>query len=363
MKEITFAVLGGGAGGLAMAADLTLAGFDTCLYELPEFAGTVEAIKERGGIDATGALNGHAPLACASCDPAEVVPRADVIMMAVPAFGHDAFVKRCLPYLRDGQVLVFNTGYYASLRFRELLKREGKSSVLLAETTILPYTARVIGPAQVHVDGKKQQFALAALPATRTDEVVERLRLAYPGLRAAESVLETSLNNLNLMGHAPITLLNRALVERASPFVISVRDSVSRSVGLLMEAADRERVALGKALGVRVMPILEMLELWGYATGCKTVHEAFQTSAQFSTFGYEYVDGSNQYLVEDLSYGLVPTASLADLVGVRMPTIRAMVDIFGAIDGKDYWQVGITAKQLGLQGRSLPEIVELVLQG
>jgi opine dehydrogenase len=361
MKKLSIAVLGGGAGGLAMAADMTLAGFDVGLYELPEFAGNVQAIRQRGGIDVTGAVNGHARLARASCDPAEIIPQAEVIMVAVPAFGHEAFVRQCLPHLQDGQIMVFNTGYYASLRFRELLRSAGKSNVLLAETMILPYTGRVIGPAQVHVDGKKKHLALAALPATRTAEVLDRLIPAYPGLKAAGSVLETSLNNLNLMGHVPITLLNRALVERTSPFVISVRDAVSPSVGFLMESADQERLALGKALGVQVMSILEMLDLWGYSSGCKSVYEAFQTSVQFSTFGYEYINGSNQYLAEDLSFGLVPTASLADVVGVRMPTIRAMVDIFGAIDRKDYWRVGITAEKLGIQGRSLSEIMRLVL--
>ena len=45
-----FAVLGGGHGGFCMAADLTLRGFEAHLYELPEFAWTIEPVVEAGGI-------------------------------------------------------------------------------------------------------------------------------------------------------------------------------------------------------------------------------------------------------------------------------------------------------------------------
>jgi opine dehydrogenase len=363
MKTPIFAVLGAGAGGLAMAADLTLAGFDVGLYELPEFEGRVEAIKHRQGIDATGAVRGHAALARVSCEAAEIIPQAQVVMTAIPAYCHELFIKRCLPYLKDGQVLVFNTGYYAALRFRETLKKAGRAGVLLAETMILPYTSRVTGPAQVHVDGKKRELTVAALPASRTDELLAMLTGAYPGFKAAGSVLETSLNNLNLMGHVPITLLNRARVERSTRFVISVRDAVSPSVARLMEAVSLERVALGKALGVEVMSILQILEMWGYAARCGTVYEAFQSSAQFSTFEYQYVGGSNQYLTEDLSFGLVPTASLAGQVGVQMPITRGLVDIFGTIDRTNYWKEGVKVEELGLSGSSASDIVRLVKQG
>ena len=50
----TITILGCGAGGMAMAADLTLAGHRVQLVELPEFASNVEEIHARGGIDLCG---------------------------------------------------------------------------------------------------------------------------------------------------------------------------------------------------------------------------------------------------------------------------------------------------------------------
>ncbi len=358
-----FAVLGAGAGGHAMCVDLALAGFDVGLYELPQFQEKIQAIREHGGIKASGVVNGFASPVKASTELGEIVDGADVVMVTVPAFGHGTFVEACLPYLSDGQILVFNTGYYAALRFRDTLKRAGKGGVILAETMILPYTARLVGPARVYVDGKKAKLSIAALPATKTDHVLQILKDAFPEFIPATNVLETSINNLNLVSHVPVTLLNKAQVERTSPFILSVGEGVTPSVAKLKEAVDEERAAIGGALGIEVLSIIDMLNLWGYRTSGETVHEAFQGSPQFSTFQYEYVDGSHQYLKEDLSYGLVPTASLAKLLGVPTPITKAMIDIFAVMDDIDYWRDGITAEKLGLGGMSSGEIVDLVTNG
>jgi len=364
MKGLSsFAVLGAGAGGHAMSAGLSLAGFDVSLYELPQFEENIQPIRERGGIEVSGAVSGFATLGKISTEVGEIVDGADVIMITAPAFGHQTFFEKCLPHLRDGQILVFNTGYYACLRFRDSLKRASKDKVILAETMILPYTCRVVGPAHVHIDGRKRELSIAALPASETGYVLQRLKDAFPEFKPAANVLETSINNLNFMSHVPITLLNRALVERTSPFVLPVTEGVTPSVGRLMETVDKERAALGRALGVEVLSIREILELWGYYAGGETAYEVYQSSVQFSTFRYTYVNGSNQYLTEDLLYGLVPTVSLADLLGVPTPIIRAMIDIFAVIHGIDYWRDGITVEKLGLRGVSSREVVEFITKG
>jgi opine dehydrogenase len=362
-RKSRFAVLGSGVGGHAMAADLAMAGFEVGLYDLPEFGQRIEAIRERGGIEATGAITGFASLAHASTDAAEIVPAADVIMMAVPAFGHQAFVDRITPHLRNGQVLMFNTGYYAALRFRQTLRQAGKDGVVIAENMILPYTGTMAGPAKVYVAGKKRRMSIAALPATLTQRVLEMCAEAFPEFVPAANVIETTLNNLNLMSHVPVTLLNKARVEQASRVVLTVRDSTTPSVTKLMEAVDSERTALGTALGANMLSIIEMLKMWGYRTTGETVYDVYHGSTQFATFQYEYVNGSHQYLKEDLSYGLVPTVTLANQVGVPMPITKAMVDLFNVIDGQDYWREGITAAKLGLGGLSVEGIVDLVTRG
>jgi len=357
------AVLGAGCGGHAMAADLTLAGFDVRLFELPKFSENIRPVIERGGIEISGAAReGFAKLTTVTSDIREALEGADLVMVAVPAFGHETFASTIAPHLNDQQVVVFNTGYFAALRFRDLLRSTAKR-VVIAENMILPYTCRFVGPGHVQVDGKKKQMYVAALPATDTERVVDILKVAYPEVKPGVNVLKTSLDNLNIVSHPAVTILNKGLVERAETVRVPVTEGVTPSVGKVMEAVDGERAAVGTVLGVEVSPVKQMLELWGYETRGDTIYENYQNCEPFRTFSWTYTSGSHQYLREDLSYGLVPLASLGDLTGVPTPTIDAMIRLFSIIDGVDYSTEGVTSEKLGLANLGSNQIQELLNKG
>ena len=44
------AVIGAGNGGFAMAADLTLSGYEVSLFELPRYETNVVDVREKGGV-------------------------------------------------------------------------------------------------------------------------------------------------------------------------------------------------------------------------------------------------------------------------------------------------------------------------
>jgi opine dehydrogenase len=357
------AVLGAGCGGHAMAADLTLAGFDVRLFELPEFSENVRPIIERGGIEITGAAReGFARIATVTTDVRKALEGANLVMVAVPAFGHETFARIIAPHLNDEQVVVFNTGYFAALRFRGILRSMAKH-VVIAENMILPYTCRLLGSGHVQVDGKKKEMYVAALPATDTDRAVGILRNAYPEVKPAANVLKTSLDNLNIVSHSVVTVLNKGLVDRADCVTLPVTEAVTPSVGKVMDAVDKERAQVGNALGVKVSPIKEMLEMWGYKTHGDTVYENYQNCEPFQKYSWKYVRGSHQYLREDLTYGLVPLASLGDLVSVSTPTIDATIQLFSIMDEVDYKTLGITSERMGLAGLTLSQIQGLLSNG
>jgi hypothetical protein len=70
----------------------------------------------------------------------------------VPAFAHESFFEALSPYLVEGQTILVNTGYWASLRVRGLLKRKGLlQKVTVAEEHIMPYLSRLVEPAHAHI--------------------------------------------------------------------------------------------------------------------------------------------------------------------------------------------------------------------
>ena len=83
-------------------------------------------------------------------------------------------------------------------------------------------------------------------------------------MEPAESVLQTSLQNANPIIHPAVTLSNAARIELTGGDFLFYEEGVSDSVGRLIEALDKERIAIGKELGVSILPDPEMGMRQGY---------------------------------------------------------------------------------------------------
>ena len=53
---------------------------------------------------------------------------------------------------------------------------------------------------------------------------------------------------------------------------------------------------------------------------------------------------------------LVPMASIGEMLGVPVPTIRAMIHLASLIQGRDFWKEGRTVDRLGIKGMSVKDI-------
>lgn len=352
------AVLGGGAIALATTADFCAADFKVNLFELPKFRKSIQPIIKRGRIEFTGAVGSlFAKPNMVTTDIGEAIRDVGLIILAVPALAHGVFVETCIPHLKDGQILLMETGYFGCMRFRKIIQNTGKR-IILAEMNSTPYTGRIIGPAQLCIDEKRKELFIAALPANDTPKVANLLRNIYPEITPVLNVLQTSLDLINWIIHPPVTLLHKGLIERTKDFSLPVRDSISPSVVKIMNAMERERIELGKAFGLDLLPIKHFYELGG-----KTLADALRKSREWKTYNFEYQNGTHQYLKEDLYYALPPVASIASLVGVPTPTINALTYIFSVIDEVDYMKEGLTVEKMGLTGLGIKEILKLLEEG
>jgi len=118
------AVLGGGNGAHAMAADLTLKGFEVTICEAPEFENAFRATLEQQGIQLIDAWGEEkfVRISGATTDFGGAVEGANYIMLAIPAMGHERFFNGIMPYLEDGQTIVSWPGNYSALRFATMLR-------------------------------------------------------------------------------------------------------------------------------------------------------------------------------------------------------------------------------------------------
>ena len=359
MDISTVAILGGGNIALATLAELANAGFTVNIFELPEFEHTIQPIIDEGRIEYSGVVGeGFAKPNMATTDIEKVLKDSDLIILTAPVFAHEPFVDACLPYFQNGQVFLIETAYFGCLRFAKKILQAGKL-VTLAEMNQSPYTCTKKNLTHIFIDAKRNETFIAALPGTTN--IMERLKplkSVWPDLAQVKNVMQTSLDNMNWIAHPPITLLHRGLIERSKEYYLPLKDTLSPSVIRLMEAMERERVALGKAFGIDLPPIKHTFEMGG-----DTLEEALRLSTEFETFGYDYKNGSCPYLMEDLYYALPPIVSIANQVKVPVPVMSSVLQLFTIIDKVDYLKEGINVEKMGIAGMSREEICSIVENG
>jgi opine dehydrogenase len=359
-----YTVIGAGHGGKAMAAHLALMGFQVALYNRnPEH---IAALKARGGIELEsyeGGPKGFASLCLVTSDMGEALKHSEVVMVVVPSSAHGDVARAAAPHLRDGQTVVLHPGRTCgTIEVAKVLRDNGcTADVTLAEAETFIYASRSDGPAQARIFRIKEAVPLAALPATRTEAVLEAIRPAYPQFIHGVNVLHTGLNNMGAIFHPALTILNAGWIEATHGDYQFYIDGVTPSVARLLEVLDRERVTVASSLGIRARTAIEWLEM-AYNTQGSDLHEAVHNQPGY--YGIRAPSTLNhRYIFEDVPMSLVPIASLGERYGVSVRGIEAIISLACIIHRTDYWRRGRTVDKLGIADLSVSELTRYVNEG
>ena len=100
------AVLGGGNGAHAAAADLTLRGYEVHMYEDARFASNMQKVFDTKTIELKGACgSGEVHIAMVTTDLQEAIADVKLILVAVPSFAHNSYcllyTSCCLVYMSE----------------------------------------------------------------------------------------------------------------------------------------------------------------------------------------------------------------------------------------------------------------------
>lgn len=354
-------VIGGGNGGHAIAADLTLRGFDVCLYEDARFAGNMEKVFKEKKIHLEGAAgSGTACLKQVTSDLKEAMEGAGIVLVAVPAFAHKATAEAMAPYVEKGQTIVFLPGTFGSLLLWKLLRDQGRTGdVTVAETHTLPYATRLAGPGQSMIMSCFRPLKIGVLPAKRTAETVERLSHVYDCLEPVENVIACGLNSLNPIIHVPGCILNAGRIEYAQGEFFYYTEGFTRCVARATDAIDKERIGMLKAIGCGWDIAAHGI---GSTVETDDVFEAVAHNPSFAKIKGP-ADFSNRYFQEDIPYGLASWVKMAHVLGVPCPTMDAMVQLGTVLLGKDCMTVGYGPQDWGIDGMDTGRLLGYLSMG
>lgn len=361
-----FAVIGAGNGGRAMAGHLRLAGHDVVLFNRDDPTENERLLKPlvtSGAIEVVGAIEGVARGVEITTSLKQAVQGAEVIFVVVPAVAHAALAKEMAPLLVAGQTVVLTPGRtFGAYEFLHVLRENGCSHRLtVGETYSLPYTARLQPGNRVIVTRVKDWLPVATIPARDVDELVDKLSPLFPGLLATEHVLYTSLLNIGAMFHPAGTLLNAARIEQSGGGFPFYTEGMTPSVCRVIERLDEERRAIARRFGLDLPSALEMTAR-AYGVRGDSLYEVLRANAAYDV-GQAPNSLSHRYVYEDTSTGLVPMVSLAELICVPVPVMRAMVELASAMTGTDFWETGRNLRRLGLAYDDASVLVEALRRG
>jgi opine dehydrogenase len=316
-------------------------------------------IQQRGGIDLEGTDKSHSgfgKLKLVTSDIREAMEYAHAIMVVVPSSAHSDIAKICAPFLQDRHIVLLHPGRTGgALEFAKTLRDEGcKADATIAEAETFIF-------AQAHIFRIKEAVPLAALPATRTQKVLDAIHPAFPQFIDGINVLHTGLNNMGAIFHPALTLLNSGWIESTHGDFQFYIDGVTPSVARLLEALDRERVTVASSLGIRARTGIEWLEL-AYNSIGEDLYEAIHNQPGY--YGIKAPSTmSHRYLFEDVPTSLVPIASFGQNYGVSVRGMDAIIRLASIIHRTDYWRRGRTLEKLGIGHLSVNELTHYINEG
>lgn len=357
----SIAVLGAGNSGRALAGDLARLGADVVLWN--RTADHIAEIAELGGVELEGVVSGFGKLRLVTSDIGEAITESSFVMVCVPAFAHRDVARACAPHFRPGQVVVLNPGRtFGAIEFLdELRTQDCQAEVTVAEAATFIFASRSSGPAQSRIMRIKHAVPVAAIPCASTSDVTAVLKPWYPQFSEADCTLDTSFANVGAVVHPAISLLNTARIENTQGRFDFYIDGVSPGVGQVLEAVDRERLAVANLLGVSVRSMKEWLLSAYRATG-SNLYEAIQANE-----GYRGIAAppnmDSRYMLEDVPMSMVPMASAGRGFGLTPRAIESVIDLAGLVHQTNYWSKGRTLDRLGLEGLSPTEIRRVASEG
>jgi len=346
------AVLGGGNGAFAAAADLTERG-----HEVRHWRRDAPGLRERIVLqDAAGRREVRIARICADID--EAVRGAELVFMPDPAFTQADNARRLAPHLEKGPVLFLAPGTFGAYVVGRALG--GRCAV--AETGTLPWLTRRHGPDTAAITARATRLPTGVYPARMHGEAFGVVKAAFPAAEPVEDALSAALMNAGPVIHPPLIFMNAGPLEHFERWDIH-KEGTQPSVRRVTDALDAERIAARVALGYAAphFPLADHYrddgDEWMYG---RRVHAKLTDSGDWKE---RIVLGEHRYMREDVEMGLAFLVSVCEWAGVPCPVARGLLALGTAVLGRDLRRGERTLEALGLAGRSRESMRALLRNG
>jgi len=280
--------------------------------------------------------------------PDDVIPGADIVILALPAFVHRVTLEAIIPYIRPQAwlgALPARNGFLWEVQ--DVFKHLGrKPDITVFGLQTLPWACRVrVFGQEVDVLGTKEIVDIAVWPSTHREGIVSTLShlLGVP-LVLVENFLALGLADVGQIIH-PGIMYGLFHQWDGTPFIDPplFYQGMDEPTAHLLDAMSNEILAIRGELEQRYPQrdwrAIRHIGEWIRRTYGRSIqddsslHRCFVTNTSYRglTAPMKPVDGGfvpdfrARYLTEDVPYGLVVTRGIAEILGVPTPTIDKVI--------------------------------------
>ena len=314
------------------------------------------------GLRSSGVLEGRADkVRTISAAPSEIIPEADIVLIAVPAFGHAPILKRIAPHLKENVllgVLPSRSGF--EFPITALLRRFSANGRIAFGLQTLPWLTRAQKVGElVRFNAQKTQVFVATIPAEASETVAAQLTdllgvLVVP----TQNFLNMTLGNMGQVIHTGLMYGHFGSwngrtygTDETALFYMQATDAgadaVSRMSDEVVTIAEKIQASSLDALDLSaVLHVHDWLKIT-YPTQTQdfsTVASCFRTGPGSGmscpmtevTSGRFVPNFSHRFLSEEVPFGLAVTRAIAELAGVETPGIDTVILWAQEKLGKEY---------------------------
>ena len=243
------AVLGGGNGAYAAAADLSDQGHEIRFWRRDRTA--LAALRQAGGAIVLEDFRGArpVPLALVSDDLAPALADAELIVIPAPAFAQAEIARQIAPHLTPGQVVLLPPGSFGSYAMARLVRDAGCRAIMsFAELGTLPYLARMQERRRSRSPPGRRGCRPASFRWRARRRHSPRSGKPIPASSLAATPVSGALMNAGPIIHPPLILMNAGPLEHFERWDIH-NEGTQPSIRRVTTALDQERIAVRAALG------------------------------------------------------------------------------------------------------------------
>jgi len=340
-------ILGAGNGGTAVAADLSLRGHDVTLIKTSKSINdkNFEYLVNSGG-EIRFFENGETRTAKINHVTRDIskIGESDIIIVYIQTTYHEDLIKRIKPYLKDGQILLLNPGYFSTAY---VLKHCPDLDLTVVEAQSSFIDCRITEPGFVRAGFRNVRNPLAVYPKKNTAYAKDKLdKLGFPFVYLS-SVTEAALHNPNLIVHTVGAIMSIPRIEKTNGDYCMYHEVFTPSVWRLLEALDKEKMDVMEKLGCRRLPYAEACKFRNTLDESRDAKEVFYWYASMPTRAKGPTEVNSRYITEDVPQGLVLLESLGKKYKVPTPVCTSLIEIASAALGCDMRDNARTVERLG----------------